>query len=447
MGPRYKLVFMLLLVVAIVILFFWRSDGQTILPVQAKVIEVINAQLDLGPPPPCVLLDKIDEPALELESMSLKIGKKKFSYYDTRIGRSSSGKITTTNKKITDVEREIGLKLLNLNTCDTQVIKITKQGNKIIAPPGYDIRVVRRSSGLTWNAWNTHFYVASPSQSVVIKNAWPTDDTRVVTKTVTDKRGHKKTTSHTEKYVRNVIYTPYSADDPSTPDIVEPGIHTPEVFAGGVSDLKEIINKARSILRDNGVMSKAFPGQIVSDLPFLPPQVYERLMIIEQSDEGEFALDPRTTFERVLVILRVNRGKAWSETCNRAGACGPFQFTNSRGNGTYAMVVKSFPTAGLIKNFKVGAADHINSAMAAILLHDLNLKDLVRLFGPGITNDPIVLEELEDGGYNANPKWVHKSLTASLAKGLADWSDTKYLRTETRGYLVKLRYLAKNNLP
>src|SRR3989344_844430 len=392
MGPRYKLVFMLLLVVAIVILFFWRSDGQTILPVQAKVIEVINAQLDLGPPPPCVLLDKIDEPALELESMSLKIGKKKFSYYDTRIGRSSSGKITTTNKKITDVEREIGLKLLNLNTCDTQVIKITKQGNKIIAPPGYDIRVVRRSSGLTWNAWNTHFYVASPSQSVVIKNAWPTDDTRVVTKTVTDKRGHKKTTSHTEKYVRNVIYTPYSADDPSTPDIVEPGIHTPEVFAGGVSDLKEIINKARS-------------------------------------------------------ILRVNRGKAWSETCNRAGACGPFQFTNSRGNGTYAMVVKSFPTAGLIKNFKVGAADHINSAMAAILLHDLNLKDLVRLFGPGITNDPIVLEELEDGGYNANPKWVHKSLTASLAKGLADWSDTKYLRTETRGYLVKLRYLAKNNLP
>ena len=111
------------------------------------------------------------------------------------------------------------------------------------------------------------------------------------------------------------------------------------------------------------------------------------------------------------------------------------------------MVVKNYPTAGLIKNFEVGAADHINSAMAAILLHDLNLKDLVRLFGEKITENPVVLEELLDGAYNGAPKWVHKSLTASLAKGLADWSNTKYLRTETRGYLVKLRYLVKNNLP
>ena len=170
-------------------------------------------------------------------------------------------------------------------------------------------------------------------------------------------------------------------------------------------------------------------------------------MIIEQSDEGEFALDPITTFERVLVILRVNKRKAWSETCNKAGACGPFQFTNLRGNGTYAMVIKNYPTARLIKNFEVGAADHINSAMAAILLHDLNLKELVKKFGVKVIDDPIVLEELLDGAYNGNPKWVHMSLTAALSKGLSDWSDTKHLRTETRGYLVKLRYLVKNNLP
>ena len=308
MGKTYKLVFILILFLIIILILSGKfSFSQTIFPSQARIIEVINTPPDLGPAQSCALLDKIDEPSPELENMLLKIGTKKYSYHDARIGRSSSGKITVTNKKITDVEREIGLKLLNLNTCDTQIIKITKQGDKIIAPEGYDIRVIKRSSGLTWNAWNTHLYIASPAQSVVIKNAWPTEDTKISTKVIKDKKGRKKTVSYTEKYVRNIIYTPYSADDSSTSDVIEPGIHTPEILMAGVDELKRIVDEARNILRNNGVRSKAFPDQIVGYLDFIPPQVYERLMIIEQSDEGEFTLDPIMTLERVMVILRANK--------------------------------------------------------------------------------------------------------------------------------------------
>ncbi len=264
----------------------------------------------------------------------------------------------------------------------------------------------------------------------------------------------KKTrVNRTEKYIENIIYAPYSTDDPNTSNEIEQGIHTPETSIAGAEDIKNIFTTACQTLRDRGVMSKAFPGHIVCELPFLSLKAYQRLLLIEQMDESEFYLERLKTTERVLVILRANPGRAFA-TCNSSRAsraCGAMQFTDrwrgKRRPGTYSTVARAYSEAQLIKSFPDGAFDHVNAAMAAILLHDLNLKGLVDKFGEKIVQNSVILEEALAGCYNGNPKWTHMALNEYFSKKLTDWTTSRYLRTETRGYLVKDRYLIEYDLP
>lgn len=432
-----------------------RVEGQGLLFLEPIVRYYIVGLPDVSPQfvlePECKLLDKIDERDYELERVVLKMGKKRYVYFEDRITISKDGRIFTKKKRITDVEKDIVLRIINLDTCETEIVRIQKRGKQLISPPGYIVRVVKRVNGVEWNGRNTHFQIVSPRPFIVLRIAWPEEASRSIITEKIGKKGRKIKVKRTEKYVRNIVYTPYSADDPATFEETEDGVHTPEISAGGAEDLLNIVDNARQILRDKGVMSKIFPQYTVGDTPFISPKAYARL-IVEQIDLTEFRFDSMVSVERALVILRTNRNRAFA-TCNSSKpsrACGAFQFTDrwrGRRPGTYSTVVRAYPEAELVKNFPEGAFNHVNAAMAAILLLDLNLKDLVNEFGLRVTEDLVILQEVLFGTYNGSPRWVRLSLREYYRGKLNRWSDARYLRTETRGYLEKQSYLIENDLP
>jgi len=379
------------------------------------------------------LLDKILEEDQILNTLPLKVGDTEISYTEERISRDSNGKIRRSILKRKDYEKEIALKLLNTSTGQTEIIKIIKKGKRLINPAGYLVEVVTRPSGITWNAWNTSYKVVEPANRVVIKNSYPAiKSLKKVTQTVTAKNGAKKKITKTvPNLVENIVYVPYSDD-----------LKTLEIITKGQSDLRQIIQSARELLNQSSVYSKAVPEKLVTEV--LPAEYYLRRPIIEQSDLGEFVIDPKGMVDRFLVILGTNEKRAWSETCNKSGACGLYQFTDNGIFGTYRTVAKKYPPAQLIKDFQTGASDHVNSAMAAMLLDDLNLAELVKKYGNKILNDP-KLEEYLAASYNGAPRWVHKSLNATLGKSVAEWG--RHLRSETKGFMTKLRYLINHDLP
>jgi hypothetical protein len=421
-SVRAKLFFLILLI--IVLIFLFRIS--------------INAEAQpLIPQTDWTMLQKVDESENDLKNIKLKISHSRFTHQEERIVYNSVGKVISTRIiDVTDFERELAIKLLDLSSGSTEIIKVTRRGLDLISPFGYKIEVVKRENGIQWNGRNTNLKITQPENRIVLKIVWPNEATCIVEKEII-KKGKKTINKRKEKCIENLIYTPYSE-----------GIHTTEIVAAGIEEIDKIFEYACQILRDRGVMSKAFPGNIVCELPFLPLDAYKRLLLIEQMDESEFNLDPVKTAERVLVIFRTNRGRAFP-TCNSWGACGSMQFTDGgrrKKSGTYSAVVRSFPNAQLMKAFPAGAFDHVNVAMAAILLHDLNLRDLASKF-PQITGDSQMLEEALAGCYNGNCMWTIKSLADYYSGKVNDWVESKYLRPETKGYIPKLRFLIDNNLP
>lgn len=406
------------------------------LNLHGKILESKATIIQIAPPipeiPQWTLLDKILEEDAELKTIQLKVGDIETPYKEERISRDSKGRISHRTIKTKDYEREIALKLLNTITGKTEIIKIVKIGDGLISPEEYKIEVVARPSGIAWNAWNTFYRVVEPEDRIVIKNAYPTiKSLKTITQTITNKNGKKqKIKKRVPDVVENVIYVPYSDS-----------LKTQEILVKGKSDLIKIVQSAKDLLDQRDVHSKAFPDKLITEV--LPAEYYLRRPTIEHIDYGEFILDPDGTVERFLTILATNQEKAWSETCNKFGACGLYQFTNNGSSGTYRTVVKKYPEAQLIKDFEPGASNQINSAMAAMLLDDLNLAELVKRYGDKILKDP-KLEEYLAASYNGAPKWVHKSLNAALGKNI-EWG--KHLRRETKEFIVKLRYLRDNDLP
>jgi hypothetical protein len=378
------------------------------------------------------ILEKINEKDDELIKVPIAVGPKEITFYENRISLLNNGKLSVVKKKFTDKERILGLKLLNVKTGEVRVIKvktqITNDGVKIIAPDGYNIEIIERPNGIKWNFWNTFYKVNTPENFVVIKNNYPIEEIITIKKVV---KG--EAVKETKKTVKGFLYVPYS-------DFLEQEEYKNILIKIGKEYDKYVVEKAFKLLREREVFSRSFPGKLVSDVEALSSRFFERLPLLEQGDLTEFAFEPQKTVNRVLIILGSNRENAWTRTCNRVDACGWIQFTP----GTYNQIKNYYPKAKLISDFKKGAADHINSMMAAILLYDYNLADLVRNYGESITQDSR-LEEYLAAAYNGSPKHVWNSLNATLGKSYSDW--TKHLKTETHGFIFKLRYLINNDLP
>lgn len=415
---------------------------------QEKVIEIAQSEEQSSPSePPRTLfalvgesLNKEDEP---LKNIPLRVGSKSISYTENRMQRNGD-KITISKKKFSEPEKEIALKLLHLDTGAVAIVKIVKRGTQLISPANYVIEVVERPSGIRWNKWNTQFKVVQPANMLVIKNKYPEVDYKTVSRRVKNKAGQWQTIREKKWFIeKEIIYAPYSDK-----------MHLPEFVEEGRQYIKNVVAEARAKLTANKVPSKVMPGKLVTEVAALSPRFFERLPLLEQTDFGEFLFESLTyenqkvkdesqrvkVFERVQVILGLNQEVAWANTCSKADACGWVQFTPP----TYKNIRKFYPEAQLNSDFEKGAADHLNSMMAAILLYDYNLRGLIDHHGDKILHDPRLGEYLA-AGYNGRPTTAFSSLKAAISKNFPDW--TSKLKDETKGFIAKYRYLEKNNLP
>ncbi len=415
--------------VPLILILGWTVQG--FLRSQESVIEVAqpqNALASESPLPFFSILDKIKEDNELLRTIPLKVGEKNIAYVENRFTRDGE-KVLFKRKDLAEPEKEIALELLNLESGQTEVIKITKKGAALIAPENYQIEAVERSSGIRWNKWNTHFKVTQPANTIVIKNKYPEIEFQMVKQRVKNKSGKWQTVSVKQRTIREIIYAPYSE-----------GVHLPEMVAGGGQYIKDVVATARAELTQKRVKSLAMPGKLVTEVSVLPARFFERLPLLEQSDLSEFLLDRKRTMERVQVILRANLGMAFANTCSSASACGWVQFTPT----TYKNISKAYPEANLNPDFEKGAADHLNSMMAAMLLYDYNLQGFIERHGEKILRDS-QLEEYLAAAYNGRPTTASTSLKASISKNLPDW--TGKLKLETKGFMTKLRFLIINDLP
>jgi hypothetical protein len=192
-----------------------------------------------------------------------------------------------------------------------------------------------------------------------------------------------------------IVYLPFTED---TLD--------PLLVSGGREFLLSTARRAIEELRLANVPSAAFPGELLADV--VPPEVITTLAVIEQTDDTDFVRKGAGAFEEVLNHYGLKRGEAYRYSVSSAAAIGPMQFTNRRGNGTYALVVRRCPGARLDPNFERGATDLLNAMKAAICLFDVELYQMRRDIRLAYWDNPAVLGIFPVAAYNGGPRNVTK---------------------------------------
>jgi hypothetical protein len=84
------------------------------------------------------------------------------------------------------------------------------------------------------------------------------------------------------------------------------------------------------------------------------------------------------------------------------------QFTNRKGNGTYALVVRRCPEARLDPNFERGATNLLNAMKAAICLFDIELSQMRSDIRVAYRDNMEVLGIFPVAAYNGGPRNVTK---------------------------------------
>ncbi len=194
---------------------------------------------------------------------------------------------------------------------------------------------------------------------------------------------------------RPIVYLPFTED---TLD--------PLFISGGRDFLLSTASKAVAELRVARVPSMAFPGELLADA--VPPEVITTLAVIEQTDDRDFRLKEEVAFNEVLSQYGLKRDEAYRYSVSRAKAVGAMQFTNRRGNGTYALVVRRCPGARLDPDFERGATNLLNAMKAAICLFDIELMQMSAEIRQAYLKNKKVLGIFPVAGYNGGPRNVAK---------------------------------------
>ena len=188
---------------------------------------------------------------------------------------------------------------------------------------------------------------------------------------------------------------------PSTEDTLDP------LFViGGKDFLLDTARKAIDELRVAKAPGRAFPGGLLADV--VPAEVLATLAVIEQTDDGDFVRKREGAIDEVLSQYGLKREEAYRYSVSSASALGPMQFTNSRGNGTYAMVVRQCPEARLDPKFERGATDLLNAMKAAICLFDIELFQMRSDIRLAYRDNKEVLGIFPVAAYNGGPRNVAK---------------------------------------
>jgi hypothetical protein len=192
-----------------------------------------------------------------------------------------------------------------------------------------------------------------------------------------------------------IVYLPFTRD---TLD--------PLFISGGREYLLATARKAIDDLRLANAPSAAFPGQLLADV--VPAEVLTTLAVIEQTDDADYVEKKADAFNEVLSHYGLKREEAYRYSVSSASALGPMQFTNRRGNGTYALVVRRCPEARLDPEFERGATNLLNAMKAAICLFDIELAQMRADIRLAYRDNAKVLGIFPVAAYNGGPRNVGK---------------------------------------
>jgi hypothetical protein len=188
---------------------------------------------------------------------------------------------------------------------------------------------------------------------------------------------------------------------PSNEDTLDPLF-----VSGGKEFLLDTARRAIEDLRLARAPSVAFPGGLLADV--VPAEVLATLAVIEQTDDSDFVKKKAGAVDEVLSHYGLKREEAYRYSVSSASALGPMQFTNRRGNGTYALVVRRCPEARLDPNFERGATDLLNAMKAAICLFDIELSQMRSDIRLAYRDNKEVLGIFPVAAYNGGPRNVAK---------------------------------------
>ncbi len=192
-----------------------------------------------------------------------------------------------------------------------------------------------------------------------------------------------------------IVYLPFTEDT-----------FDPAFVSSGKEFLIATARRAIEELRQAEVPSAAFPGELLADA--IPLQVVTTLAVIEQTDDGDYLQKQALAFDEVLSQYGLKQEEAYRYSVSSAKALGPMQFTNRRGNGTYALVVRRCPGARLDPVFESGATNLLNAMKAAICLLDLELAAMRADIRVAYRAKPEVLGIFPVAAYNGGPRNVTK---------------------------------------
>jgi hypothetical protein len=199
-----------------------------------------------------------------------------------------------------------------------------------------------------------------------------------------------------------IVYLPFTEDT-----------FDPAFVSSGKEFLITTARRAIEELRVAKVPSAAFRGELLADV--IPPEVIAILAVIEQTDDKDFIQKRTLAFDEVLSQYGLKREKAYRYSLSDANALGPMQFTNRKGNGTYAYVVRRCRRAKLDPVFESGATNLRNAMKAAACLLDFNLAGMRADIRRAYRANPEVLGIFPVAAYNGGSRNVTK-LYRALAR-------------------------------
>ncbi len=196
-----------------------------------------------------------------------------------------------------------------------------------------------------------------------------------------------------------------------------PGLVTPEIVQIGKIYVRNLVDAARSSLKEKGIfVSKELAN------------IAERLIVVEHVDHYRFRNEYHLNiFNDIYALCALNEGQTYAYAISSAGAGGLVQMIPS----TYAIVRNRFYNVGLIPDFVDGMRNHLNAVKAMLLYmkmvwEDLLMNDVVyQALQSGIATQ----KELIAAGYNSNPA----RLPLYIQRGGANWREL--IPAETKIYL------------
>ena len=221
------------------------------------------------------------------------------------------------------------------------------------------------------------------------------------------------------------------------------------MVASGKDFINKSVRQAFDELTQAGVMSRAFPGKLVTET--ISPTFVINILINEQSDPKLTLIsadNAKYQAERVLVRYGANKEKAFRYTVSKTGASGPAQIMPQtysypkKGTG----VLQAYIGANLMKDVDIGRVDMVNAIKAQILVFDDHMVYVIqrvnnsgsrakKIFA-GLSQDQ--LDEVRAMIYNGGPN-KYNTATGGLnlkARGIK----------ETLPFVQKFRMIRELNL-